>query len=337
MAKKSKEQEEIEQLREIIEAYEKLTSYSRDELLDATRTIQAHEKIADLSREELLALRKELDELKDDQESQQEKIKHILLEDASNETFILKELEELKKSSNDNFYVDLFKVLLHYDFSGELALKSWKEIQENNHNMSEALGRPIGFRVAMLDYFINKNKILHSPKIIEISLFDEVIRSSLQDELTSLYNRRYFNQVFAKEIDRAKRHKRKLSLFIFDIDDFKKVNDELGHSAGDDVLRKLSILLRATIRNEDIACRYGGEEFLVILPETEGPGAEAVAERFRVEVSKQRPYDKSISISGGIAHFPTHGEDATSLFVNADRALFRAKNEGKNRINVAIK
>lgn len=328
-------EKEIERLRRIIEAYEKLTSFSRNELLEANQAIRAHETVNELSRHEIAALHERIRQLQDGEESLQERIKLALAEDGPNETAIVETLEHLRRNSNENFYVDLFHVLVHYDFTPEEAYNHWRNILDHAEMMSEALGRRVGFRVALLDYFVHQNRILKNPKIIEISLFDEVLRHSFEDELTGLYNRRYLERALHRESNRALRHHHTLSLLILDIDDFKKYNDVYGHAAGDEAMRIVADLMKKAFRQEDVACRYGGEEFVVILPETNAEQTLNVCRRFIDLLRTVRFQAGAITVSGGVAEMPRHADTAATLMLEADRALYRAKQGGKNSIQIA--
>lgn len=324
---------EIERLRRLVGAYEKLTAFSHRELLDADRTIRAQETVQEISSEEIRDLRQQIDDLRSG-EHVDLRIREILNEDQANEELILEQLERLRENSDQSFLVDLFKVLVHHEFDADEAKRYWSEILDHARQMQELLGRPVGFRVALLDFFVNRNRILKNPMIIEIALFDEMLKNSLLDELTQVYNRRYFDRSFMREINRARRHGTEVSLFVFDVDDFKQYNDQNGHVAGDVVLHRVGELLLQRFRQEDIPCRYGGEEFVVIMPETNTPQALTVAARF-FEDLRSAPFDGGqVTISGGIAHYPDHGQDAGTIFLQADRCLYRAKRHGKNRIYI---
>ncbi len=327
--------DEIQRLQRIIEAYEKLTSLSRSELLEAENIIQAQERVQELSREEIRELHRTIRDLSSSEADLQQRIKLALAEDPSNEQEILLELERLRRNSTADFYVDLFHVLVHYDFTPEEAVQHWEEILRHNEMMRDRLGRAVSFRVALLDYFISQNRILKNPKIIEISIFDEVLRSSYEDELTGLFNRRYLEKSLPREVKRALRHKNPLSVLILDIDDFKKYNDVYGHAAGDDVMRTVARILQLNFRTEDIPCRYGGEEFVVILPETTAEQALHVSSRFIERVRETRFDFGAVTVSGGIAQMPMHGDSGGLLMLQADRALYRAKAEGKNAVLIA--
>jgi two-component system cell cycle response regulator len=160
---------------------------------------------------------------------------------------------------------------------------------------------------------------------------------SIRDGLTGLYNHRVFNAMLADELVRSQRFNRPVSLMMLDIDHFKRVNDSHGHPAGDAVLKRLSERLGFQARSMDRVCRYGGEEFTVILPETELEAAAHVAERLRAAVETE-PFDVNtgepmrMTVSIGVAAFPKDGDSAPELLAAADQLLFVAKRAGRNRV-----
>ena len=169
----------------------------------------------------------------------------------------------------------------------------------------------------------------------KIGLFNEIKTLSIHDGLTGIYNHAYIVEALKDEIERSKRYGSSLSVVLVDIDDFKKVNDTFGHLAGDLVLRRLADLLKFSLRTIDIVGRYGGEEFLAILPETDGMNGHTVAERFRDMIEREAfVYEDDrmkVTVSGGIGSYE-HGMDVNKLIKLADDNLYRAKREGKNRI-----
>jgi len=158
---------------------------------------------------------------------------------------------------------------------------------------------------------------------------------SLRDPLTGLYNRRYLQGSFEKEIERANRQQLCISVMMLDIDHFKRFNDVYGHAAGDLVLSQVGAFILSVIRQYDIACRYGGEELIVVMPDANIANAVLCAERIRTGIGnmhlkhESRQLD-SISISIGVACFPEHGSDAESLIRVADKALYQAKESGRD-------
>jgi diguanylate cyclase (GGDEF)-like protein len=168
-------------------------------------------------------------------------------------------------------------------------------------------------------------------------LHDRAASQAKTDELTGLPNRRRFDEILARELERAKRFGRPFSLLLLDLDDFKKVNDTYGHLQGDQVLRTVAKALAAESREIDEPARFGGEEFAVALPETDVRGAEKAAERIRTRIASTpislegRGAKVSVTVSIGISGTPDHPRDARALVGLADEALYAAKREGKNR------
>lgn len=163
---------------------------------------------------------------------------------------------------------------------------------------------------------------------------------SARDQLTGLFNHREFYRLLSEELARSLRYGHQVSLLMLDIDYFKRVNDTFGHLAGDQVLRRLPELIRGQLRINDLPCRYGGEEFGVILPETGAEQALEVAERIRSVIARipiELPDGGSlrVTVSLGIATFPNDAENEKSLVSAADLALYQAKHSGRNRICVA--
>jgi diguanylate cyclase (GGDEF)-like protein len=165
---------------------------------------------------------------------------------------------------------------------------------------------------------------------------DELTSIASTDTLTGLMNRRYFNLRLSSEISRARRYALPLSLVIVDIDNFKRINDTYGHSFGDRVLRELSQLLLANIRESDLLARFGGEELALILPNTKRLAAFDLLERLRQQVASRVFYaadDKvSITLSIGLTQFDSQRHSAVELIKEADMALYEAKNNGKNQV-----
>lgn len=161
---------------------------------------------------------------------------------------------------------------------------------------------------------------------------------SIRDGLTDLYNRREFDNRLQEEMLRARRYNKPFSVLMLDIDHFKNVNDRYGHQAGDEILIAVADLVRLSVRPVDVACRYGGEELAVILPETTKEGARVVAERIRHTVEESltaTPQGDTIqvTVSIGLATFPHDGDTGAQLIGAADRALYLAKQEGRNLVS----
>jgi diguanylate cyclase (GGDEF)-like protein len=173
------------------------------------------------------------------------------------------------------------------------------------------------------------------PAIENARRFREARELADVDALTGLHNRRYFHETLAREVARAKRYRRTLALLLLDLDDFKSVNDRIGHLGGDEVLAEIGERMRGVVRSADLACRIGGEEFAVLLPESSLDDAEQLYERLATAVANGPVGDVGrLSLSGGITHLRPD-DDRTSFFERADDALYRAKSDGKGRAHVA--
>jgi two-component system cell cycle response regulator len=207
-----------------------------------------------------------------------------------------------------------------------------------------------GLEIGVNDYLIrpiDKNELLARTRTqIKKKRYTERLRDNMQmsiemaitDALTGLHNRRYMETHLGTLVEQAATRGKPISVLVLDIDYFKSVNDTYGHDAGDDVLREFAIRLRKSIRNIDLACRYGGEEFVIVMPETDMGVATMVAERLRRRIAAEpfaiqqdmRLLDVTISI--GIAGLQEPGDTAATILKRADQALYRAKRDGRNRV-----
>ena len=165
--------------------------------------------------------------------------------------------------------------------------------------------------------------------------FRELHELAVRDPLTGLHNRRYFHETLAHEVKRAHRYDRRLAMLFFDLDDFKAINEEIGHLGGDSVLAEVAQRLRLVVRGADIPCRVGGDEFAVILPESSLEDTDLFFRRLQLAIQGQ-PIGRipSLQISAGMAELQ-RDDDATSLFRRVDQALYRAKRAGKGRVMTA--
>ncbi|MGA7973298.1 MAG: PleD family two-component system response regulator [Pseudolabrys sp.] len=207
-----------------------------------------------------------------------------------------------------------------------------------------------GLEIGVNDYLIrpiDKNELLARTRTqVKRKRYTERLRDNVQmtvemaitDALTGLHNRRYMETHLATLVEQAASRGKQISVLILDIDFFKSVNDTYGHDAGDDVLREFAVRLRKSIRNIDLACRFGGEEFVVVMPETDMGVATTVAERLRRRIATEpfpiqqemRLLDVTISI--GIAGLHGADDNAAAMLKRADQALYRAKRDGRNRV-----
>jgi two-component system, cell cycle response regulator len=161
---------------------------------------------------------------------------------------------------------------------------------------------------------------------------------AITDALTGLFNRRYMEMHLATLVEQAASRGKPIAALVVDIDFFKAINDGHGHDAGDDVLREFALRIRKAIRNIDLACRYGGEEFVIVMPETDMAVATMVAERLRRRIAaepfsiQQGARQLEVTISIGIAALGAPGDNAAAILKRADQALYRAKRDGRNRV-----
>jgi len=176
--------------------------------------------------------------------------------------------------------------------------------------------------------------------LANLKLRETLRQQAIRDPLTGLFNRRYMEETLERELRRAERRQAPLGVIMFDLDHFKKFNDTFGHAAGDIVLREIGAFLHTRVRVEDIACRYGGEEFVVILPDASLEDTLKRAEQLRVGIKglNVRYHDQAlgaVAVSLGVAVLPEHGSTTEAILKAADAALYRAKREGRDRVVVA--
>jgi len=171
---------------------------------------------------------------------------------------------------------------------------------------------------------------------VEAQYHEEIYRLMTTDGLTQLNNRRYFDEMLDREVARAKRYKRSFSLLIFDIDHFKRINDQFGHLAGDAILRQLGAVLLGRLRMNDVLARIGGEEFALITPEVGLDGAKELAGKINRLIGDTRfEFEGArvdVTISVGVAEWQPHFEDAMDLFQAADAKMYEAKRNGRNQV-----
>jgi diguanylate cyclase (GGDEF)-like protein len=173
---------------------------------------------------------------------------------------------------------------------------------------------------------------------IESTYYEEIYRLMTVDGLTELHNKRFFTETLEKEIARSKRYERTLSLVLFDIDHFKRINDTYGHLAGDAVLRQLGALVKSRVRHTDLPARTGGEEFAIILPEVGAPGAAQMADKLRRSIEETSFRFEGtvvpVTVSLGVAEWDPSIQDPDELVKRADAKLYEAKRGGRNQVRL---
>jgi len=195
-------------------------------------------------------------------------------------------------------------------------------------------------KIMLVVLFLVAFLVYHNRKLSRMNKKLEELQNKLQeqanrDPMTNLYNRRYFHEVTANILEIAKREKKPFSLIMVDIDNFKNINDKYGHAVGDEVIKQLSLLLSKNVRSSDIVSRFGGEEFVILLPNTDLRGAQKIAAKIRESVENLQLHidNKTIhfTISLGVSNFLPGDDSIEEILKRADQALYKAKRNGKNR------
>lgn len=255
---------------------------------------------------------------------------------SQDEDEFLRHVVYLAGTQGDKIYPVLLNIFTQLDFKDEEAPSIWQGMVQHRQQMMVSMARPVNLTTAICDYMLTVRRELTHPKVVELNLFEETSHYCKCDSLTGLYNRSYFEEALKGEVSRSKRYQTEFSLVFFDLDHFKTINDTFGHQAGDMVLKSVAKLVESEKRTEDIAVRFGGEEIILILPGTKKFSALNLAERIRhkieyMELSSEGEPVK-VTVTGGVATFPLDTHIATELVECADRALYRAKNQGRNQI-----
>lgn len=244
-------------------------------------------------------------------------------------------LDEHKRIRGPRYFSDLLYSVTHQYFPSEVAEGLWTEVLRHKYGISAALGRNVGIAVAALDYLSNITANMDSATLVGEAQIEAIVGLSLRDGLTGLFNHTYFYQQIDFEVRRYVRYGALVSLVLIDIDDFKKVNDTHGHREGDRILAAMGKTFMQVARDSDICCRYGGEEFAVILPLTGISEAAAIADRLNRELVERLPDGGSVTVSIGVASCGKKIRTYRELVEKADAALYQVKRSGKNRVKVA--
>jgi diguanylate cyclase (GGDEF)-like protein len=231
----------------------------------------------------------------------------------------------------DRYYATRLRQLAHLELEEAEAAELWQSVARHRRELEQQLARDVGQRVALLDYLVNIRPHLEDPQIIARADLRQIQQRAVADALTGLYNRHYFDSELAREVERCRRYGARSSLLLLDLDRFKEVNDTHGHQAGDEVLRRVGAVILEHVRAPDVPCRYGGDEFAIILPDTPEEEALVVGERIRRAVDlaftesliagRRLP----VTASGGVASMSAESSSAGELIAWADQALYQAK------------
>lgn len=264
----------------------------------------------------------------------------VLAEDAHNTERLLARLDGISQESGIGAYAALILILTHLAFEESEARGHWEAILRRREEMSRGMGRDAGIRVAVLDYFMNVNRRLVQPTMIELELIESGTEDAAKDKLTGLSTDRAFRTALQRELRRARRYEQHAAVVLFDLDDFAEANQLFGHLVGDRLLRESAILLSNKIRDIDLAARPGEDELALLLPETDRNGGLLVAERFRREFesffARRESAGKPVrlTVSAGVACYPEDANTPEALLECAAQALYHAKAAGKNAVQL---
>lgn len=235
--------------------------------------------------------------------------------------------------ASDGVCARTLNLLTGREFDKTTAEKAWENIHDHWQVLNDLLERDVGFFVAALDYFENIDTEKTTKYVfVEEARLKALFDQSTLDGLTQLYNHQTFIMMLEKELEFSRRKHSPLTLVMADIDNFKRVNDQFGHQQGDKVLNQVARILKQSLRAMDVAGRYGGEEFIMVFPDTDAETAREIAERIRGRIESTFQSSCRITISMGMASYPEVEGKTRHLIQIADQALYRAKREGKNQL-----
>lgn len=262
----------------------------------------------------------------------------LLADEASGDERLIERLGEVRRQDGVPACSAALHLLARLQLAEPQAERLLAELAHHRKELERVLGRDPGLRVAAIDYLSNVSNLLAEPAVVEQAELERNERSA--PRATGPGHRRHFDRALARELRRSQRHGLVLSLLLVDLDSSESGTERYGPPFGDAVLQCLGPFLRRAVRETDVACRFDGEEFAVILPDTDRLGAYTMAERVRAQVERAfaqgsiagRPV--VVRLSGGLAAYPADGGDAAELIERASQALHRSKNQGENRITL---
>jgi diguanylate cyclase (GGDEF)-like protein len=242
-------------------------------------------------------------------------------------------LENLDLSARGQFLQRYIRAITHLDLRENQCIQLWDEMLTRRRELSEHLGRQVALKTALMDVLASAG-LFRVPIIIEYDELKTLQLNAVTDPLTGLYNRRLFGEAFEKELNRARRYALPLGLVIVDLHRFKEVNDKYGHPRGDDVLRAAATTLKKALRTSDSAFRIGGDEFALLLPQTDADQTLALSRRVETvfaETLQALQLSISVNMDHGVATFPQDGEQADQLIRVADERLYRLKHSNHRK------
>ena len=242
-------------------------------------------------------------------------------------------LETLDLPARGQFLQRYLRAVTHLDLRESQCLQIWEEMITRRRQLSEALHRTVSLKTALMDV-LSTAGLLRVPVLIEYDELKKLNLNAVTDSLTELYNRRVFNEFFERELNRAKRYNQALGLVTMDMHRFKEVNDKHGHPRGDEVLRMAATTLKKALRTSDFAFRIGGDEFALILPQTDAAPALALSRRIETvfaDTLKSLQLNVTVGMDYGVANFPQDADSADELVRIADERLYQRKHAHRGR------
>ncbi|HSY58301.1 MAG TPA: diguanylate cyclase [Terriglobales bacterium] len=239
-------------------------------------------------------------------------------------------LEGLDESVRGQFLRQFFRTIAQIDLAEAQSNEYWHRILQRRRELSDSLGRTVSLKTAMVDVLASTN-FLRVPILMEYDEFKKLQINAATDALTGLYNRRLFDEYCEKELNRAQRYNQQLAIVILDAHKLKQVNDRHGHLQGDQVLQLAASTLRKTLRASDFAFRIGGDEFAVLLPQTDPEQATTLCRRIRTQYESEirmLKLDLDVTLDFGVAVHPQDGDQKAALLSLADKRLYEMKYAG---------
>jgi diguanylate cyclase (GGDEF)-like protein len=240
-------------------------------------------------------------------------------------------LEMMERPARGQFLERFFKSIAHVDLSETQSLATWDQVLARKRELSDNGGKKVALQAALVDVLASAN-LMRLPILMEYEELRKLQINAATDPLTGLYNRRFFDDYFEKELNRSIRYSHKLALIVFDLHRFKEVNDRYGHPQGDVLLQMAANTLRKSLRTSDYAFRIGGDEFAILLPQSDTEQAAILSRRLRAAyASAIEPLRLGIplGLDYGLAVYPEDGEQQEIMIRVADERLYQLKNSGR--------
>jgi len=243
-------------------------------------------------------------------------------------------LDGLDASARGQFLQRYIRAITHLDLRETQCIQVWEEMLMRRRELTDHMGRQVALKTALMDVLTSAG-LFRVPIVLEYDELKILQVNAVTDPLTGLYNRRLFGEAFDKELNRARRYGLPLGLVMLDLHRFKEVNDKHGHPGGDEVLRAAATTLKKALRTSDSAFRIGGDEFAVLLPQTDADQSLALSRRIETvfaETIQSLPLSVSVSMDHGVATFPLDGDQADQLIRVADERLYRLKHANHRKL-----